>query len=62
MAKFRITYKSGAVEECEQSDCETVEQFANTKFGSVDYAACETKIEMAGEEAEKPAVKPVKKK
>lgn len=39
MSKFRVTYPSGAVEETEQSDCDTLEQFVNVKFGSADYAS-----------------------
>jgi|SRR3954469_16288541 len=39
MSKFRVTYPSGSVEIAEQSDCHTLEQFVNTKFGSSDYVA-----------------------
>lgn len=36
MAKFKITYSSGVEEEVEQSDCHTVEQMINCRFGTID--------------------------
>lgn len=33
MAKFKIDWKKGKDEIVEQSDCETVEQFINVRFG-----------------------------
>lgn len=61
MAKFKITYTSGKVEEVEQSDCHTVEQMINCRFGSCDTFG--VKVELAGEAKEQPAVakKTVKK-
>jgi len=46
--KFKVTYPSGVVEEVEQSDCATLEDFANTKFGSVDTSrmACRSNLSM----------------
>lgn len=46
MAKFKITYKSGAVEEFEQSDCSTIEQLINVKFGSADYKSNGVEVEL----------------
>lgn len=46
MSKFRVTYPSGAVEEVEQSDCKTVEQFANAKFGYANYVDFGVKVEL----------------
>lgn len=34
MARFRITWLTGKVTEVEQSDCNTVEQFVNCRFGA----------------------------
>jgi hypothetical protein len=34
MAKFKIEWSKGKVEVVEQSDCQTVEQFINCRFGS----------------------------
>ena len=61
MAKFKITYTDGKVEEVEQSDCHTVEQMTNCRFGSCDASG--VKVELAGEAKEQPAVakKTVKK-
>ena len=47
MSKFRVTYPSGLVEETEQSDCDTLEQFVNAKFGSSDYASNGVVVERA---------------
>lgn len=33
MAKFKITWPNGKSEKVEQSDCETVEQYINCRFG-----------------------------
>lgn len=33
MALFEVTWKSGKKETVEQSDCDTVEQFINCRFG-----------------------------
>ena len=34
MARFKITWDSGVETEYEQSDCSTVEQFINCRFGA----------------------------
>lgn len=39
MAKFKITWSEGVDEIVEQSDCDTVEQFENCRFGSAKTAA-----------------------
>jgi len=49
MAKFKITYKSGVVEEFEQSDCSTIEQLVNVKFGSADYKSNGVEVELINE-------------
>lgn len=54
MAKFKITYTSGKVEEVEQSDCHTVEQMINCRFGSCDTTG--VKVELVGEAKEPQAV------
>jgi hypothetical protein len=56
--KFKITWENGRVEEIEQSDCNSVEQFVNCRFGS--RGVGNASVVVAG--AEKPeAKKPVKK-
>ena len=61
MAKFKVIYSSGIVQECEQSDCFTVEQFINCRFGTCDTSSA--KVELVGEEPveAKPAKKATKK-
>lgn len=54
MAKFKITYTDGKVEEVEQSDCHTVEQMINCRFGSCDHSG--VKVELVGEAKEQPTV------
>jgi len=49
MTKFKITYKSGVVEEFEQSDCSTIEQLVNVKFGSADYKSNGVEVELINE-------------
>jgi|GEM_PF-6488548 len=49
MSRFRVTYPSGEAEEVEQSDCDTIEQYANTKFGYVDYASHGVTVELIGD-------------
>jgi hypothetical protein len=49
MSRFRVTYPSGETEEVEQSDCDTIEQYANTKFGYVDYASHGVTVELVAE-------------
>ena len=52
MTKFRVTYPSGEAEEVEQSDCDSIEQFANTKFGYADYESHGVKVEIIDEAKE----------
>ena len=54
MAKFKITYTDGKVEEVEQSDCHTVEQMINCRFGSCGHSG--VKVELVGEAKEQPTV------
>lgn len=56
--KFQVEYPNGKTEVVEQSDCETIEQFINTKFGrGAKPEAKVTTLEDAPAEAEeaKPA-------
>ena len=57
MAQFNVTYKDGTEKVEEQSDCSTVEQFINCRFGSADTSS--VKVTLVGEEA--PAPKKAKK-
>lgn len=50
MARFKITWDSGVETEYEQSDCNTVEQFINCRFGA--GAKPTAKVELAVEKAE----------
>lgn len=45
MAKFLVTYADGSQKTEEQSDCSTVEQFINCRFGSADIS--DVKVELA---------------
>jgi len=57
--KFKVEYPNGKSEVVEQSDCETVEQFINTKFGR--GAKPEAKITtLADAPAEAEEAKPAK--
>lgn len=65
MARFKITWESGAETEYEQSDCHTVEQFVNCRFGA--GAEVTAKVEIVGEKVDvappptpKPPAKPSK--
>lgn len=50
MARFKITWASGLETEYEQSDCHTVEQLVNCRFGAgVELTA---KVEIVGEKVE----------
>lgn len=49
MARFKITWDTGLVTECEQSDCKTVEQFINCRFGA--GAEVTAKVELVVAEA-----------
>ena len=44
MAKFKITYTDGKVEEVEQSDCRTVEQMINCRCGSCDTTGVKVEL------------------
>lgn len=58
MARFKVTWDTGLVTEYEQSDCQTVEQFINCRFGAgVEVTA---QVEIIGEKAEVPPAEPVK--
>lgn len=45
MAKFQITWPDGKVEVVEQSDCSTVDQYINCRFGS--NGSGEAKVELS---------------
>lgn len=53
MAKFKVEYANGDVEEVEQTECKTVEQFVNVKFGSAPPA----KVTLVGAVEAKKVVK-----
>ena len=59
MAKFKITYTDGKVEEVEQSDCRTVEQMINCRFGSCDISGVKVELISSTDEPKK-SVKPKK--
>jgi len=66
MATFKVLYPSGKTETINQSDCSTVEQFVNMKFGrGCDIAAHGVKLIVVGAEepvvVEKPKAKKSKK-
>lgn len=50
MARFKITWPTNFVSEYEQSDCHTVEQFVNCRFGA--GVELDAKIEILGEKTE----------
>lgn len=50
MARFKITWASDLETEYEQSDCHTVEQFINCRFGA--GAKLTAKVEIVGEKVE----------
>lgn len=52
MANFKVTWSTGKVEEFEQSEAETVEQFTNIHFGSAWEGAAESgvTVELVGAE------------
>lgn len=58
--KFKIEWANGRVEEVEQKDCSSVEQFINVRFGSA--GARDHKVTVAGVEQPAPIKKPAKKK
>ena len=58
MAKFHIVFASGKTETVEQSECSTVEQFINVRFGrGIDPSKFGTKVTLDGEEKKPVAVK-----
>ena len=58
MAQFKVTYSDGTEKVETASDCATVEQFLNSRFGS-SSGRDKVKVELIGEEksAEKKAAK-----
>ncbi len=46
MKQFNVTYPSGLTDEEVVSDCATIEEYCNRKFGSADYEANGVKVEM----------------
>lgn len=60
MAKFKITYTDGRVEEVEQSDCHTVEQMTNCRFGSCDTSGVKVELEDEAKEPQAVAKKAAK--
>lgn len=50
MARFKITWASDLETEYEQSDCHTVEQFINCRFGA--GVKLTAKVEIVGEKVE----------
>lgn len=46
MAHFKVVYPGGLTDHESVEDCDTVEAFANRKFGSVDYTEHGVTIEM----------------
>lgn len=50
MARFKVTWASGVETEYEQSDCSTIEQFVNCRFGA--GAKLTAKVEIVGEKVE----------
>lgn len=54
MAKFVVEWTTGKKEEVEQSDCDTVEQYVNCRFGrGVDLESFGVKVSLQGEESKK---------
>ena len=53
MAKFKIKWSTGKEEQVEQSDCETVEQYVNCRFGrGADLEAFGVEVTVVGEKEE----------
>lgn len=44
MSKFKITFSSGLEQTVEQSDCQTVEQLINCRFGSCDTTGIKVEL------------------
>ena len=51
MAKFQVIYSDGTTNEEVASDCSTVEQFINTRFGT-NSALDKIKVELIEDQAE----------
>ena len=60
MAKFQVEWDDGKVEVVEQSDCSTLEQYLNCRFGAGKEVPAKV-VQLDGIEAEKPAKKAAKK-
>jgi len=59
MAQFKIIWKSGVVDVVEQSDCTTVEQFVNCRFGrNADIEAFGVTVELQSETVDTAPAKP----
>lgn len=56
MAQFKVTYSDGSKTLETASDCNSVEQFLNTRFGS-SSGLDKVKVEMVGAEPESPVIK-----
>lgn len=52
MAQFNVEYSDGSKKVEEQSDCSTVDQFINCRFGGADTSGI--KVTLVGEEAPTP--------
>lgn len=60
MAKFQVEWSKDRVEVVEQSDCNTVEQFMNCRFGAGKKVTAKVSLVDTEAKAEK-ATKPTKK-
>ena len=60
MATFKTTWEDGSTEVLQKSDCATVEQFINSRFGA--GVTPTAKVELLEPETVKPAPSLVKKK
>ena len=60
MAKFQVEWDDGKVEVVEQSDCSTLEQYLNCRFGAGKEIPAKV-VQLDGIAAEKPAKKTAKK-
>ena len=60
MAKFQVEWDDGKVEVVEQSDCATLEQYLNCRFGAGKEIPAKV-VQLDGITVEKPAKKTTKK-
>ena len=60
MARFQIEWDDGKVEEVEQSDCHTLEQYMNCRFGAGKEVPAKV-VQLDGIEVVKPVKKVAKK-